>query len=65
MFFCVHKSAYGLLLRIQLDLFMYTRVQNGMLCTREHKSCFIVEVLEVLSFYFGYSHYTLTSVICS
>ena len=57
MFFCVHKSANGVLLCIELDFFMYTRVHNGMLCTEEYKAHFIVGIVEAFVIRFCYSHY--------
>ena len=63
MFFCVHKSTYKALLCTQLDFFMYTRVHNRILCRKDVKAHFIVEVVEAFSICFGHSHYSLTSVM--
>ena len=41
---------------------MYTRVQNGILCTQEYKVNFTVEVVEIFSSCSGYFHYILTFV---
>ena len=59
---CTQNASEVLLCR-QLESVMYTRAQNGILCTQEYKAHYTVEVVEAFSTRFGYSHFTLTPVI--